>query len=91
MGPKKRPREITQSEEDSDETEVTCKDCKKAYPLKSILRHLNNARSKRKCKEQYTEQEYESLMERCQQRTNAKKRKYTQSSVNANSLSAKFN
>ena len=79
MGPKKRPRQITQSEEDSsDETEVTCKDCKKAFPLKSILRHLNNARSKRKCKKQYSEQEYESLNERCQQRHKGKKRKYEQ-------------
>ena len=76
MGPKKRPREITQSEEDSsDETEVKCKDCKKAFPLKSILTHLNNARSKRKCKKQYTEQEYEALKDRCQQKSKVKRRK----------------
>ena len=78
MGPKKRPRQITQSEEDSsDETEVTCKDCKKTFRLKSILGHLNNARAKRKCKNQYTEQEYESLRDRCQQRSKTKKRKTT--------------
>ena len=85
MGPKKRPRQITQSEEDSsDETEVTCKGCKKPFPLRSILRHLSNARSKRKCKKQYTEQEYESLMERCQQRTKAKQRKYADENYQVN-------
>ena len=85
MGPKKRPRQITQSEEDSsDETEVTCKDCKKPFPLRSILRHLSNARSKRKCKKEYTEQEYESLMERCQQRTKAKQRKYAEEHYQVN-------
>ena len=73
MGPKKRPIEITQSEEDSsDETEVICKDCKKSFPLKSILTHLNNARSKRKCKKQYTQQEFEFLRDRCQQRKQGK-------------------
>ena len=66
MGPKKRQKLISQSDEDSsDETEVTCKDCKKIFPLKSILTHLNNARSKRKCKKHYTQQELESLRERC--------------------------
>ena len=60
MGPKKHPIQTPQSEEDSsDETEnfVTCQDCKRKFPLQSILTHLNNARSKRKCKKQYTEQE----------------------------------
>ena len=76
MGPKKRPIQTTQSEEDSsDETEnfVTCKDCKSKFPLKSILTHLNNARSKRKCKKQYTEEEFDSLRNRCHQRSKAKK------------------
>ena len=78
MGPKKRPIQTTQSEEDpNDEIEnsITCKDCKKTFPLKSILTHLNNARSKRKCKQKYTKQEFESLRDRCQQRSQAKHRK----------------